>query len=93
LLLVLSTSIAGFAQDRAVVKRTNPVYPEMAKRMRVSGTVVVKVIIAADGKVTNATAVSGHPLLKQAAVNAVKDWQYAAGAEETRTVEINFRAE
>jgi TonB family protein len=89
-LLASALGITAFAQDRTLLKKEAPVYPEMARRMRVSGAVVLRVTIGADGKVKAATPVSGHPLLTQAAVSTVKQWVYAAGAEETRNVEIKF---
>lgn len=90
LLFSAAISIGAIAQDRAVVKRTAPAYPEMARRMHVAGKVVVKVTIAPDGRVKSASAVSGHPLLTQAAVSAVRNWVYSAGPEETKNVEISF---
>jgi TonB family protein len=93
LLLILALSVSAAAQDRAVTKQVRPTYPEMARRMHVAGTVVLKVTIGTDGKVKSATPVSGHPLLTQAALTAVKEWVYTPGPEETRNVELKFEAQ
>jgi TonB family protein len=93
LFLLSALSLSVFAQDRTLVKKAAPSYPEMARRMHVGGAVVVKITIGPDGKVKSASALSGHPLLTQAAVSAVKEWVYSPGAEETRNVEINFTAQ
>lgn len=92
-LLLAALSLSVYAQDRTLVKKAAPTYPEMARRMHVGGAVVVKVTIGPDGKVKSASVVSGHPLLTQAALYAVKEWVYSPGAEETRNVEINFAAQ
>jgi TonB family protein len=91
--LLAALCVSVFAQDRTLVKKASPTYPEMARRMHVGGAVVVRITIAPDGKVKSATVVSGHPLLSQAALYAVKEWVYSPGAEETRNVEINFAAQ
>lgn len=91
--LLASLSLSVFAQDRTLLRKAAPSYPEMARRMHVAGAVVIKVTIGPDGKVKSASVISGHPLLTQAALNAVKEWVYSAGAEETRNVEINFAAQ
>lgn len=88
---VLALAVAAYADEsRAVVNRTKPVYPELAKRMNVQGTVAVKAVVMADGKVKSVSPLSGNPILSQAAQAAVKQWQYAPGAEEVITVEMTF---
>lgn len=63
------TVSGGMLNDKAV-SLPRPAYPPVAKAAGASGTVVVQVIVDETGKVTSATAVSGHPLLRQAAVQA-----------------------
>jgi TonB family protein len=53
-----------------LVSKPMPVYPKTAKAARASGTVTVRVDIDEEGKVVNATATYGHPLLTQAAIEA-----------------------
>jgi TonB family protein len=58
------------------VERVNPTYPPLAKAARVSGAVVVEVMIDEEGNVTSARAVSGHPLLRDPAVGAAQGWRF-----------------
>jgi len=60
----------------ALIRQIPPVYPPLAKQARIQGTVVMNATIARDGTVQNLTMVSGHPLLAQAAMDAVRQWVY-----------------
>jgi TonB family protein len=53
-----------------------PVYPAIAQSARVSGTVTIEATIGPDGKVTDATVVRSVPMLDQAALDAVRQWEY-----------------
>lgn len=76
---------------RKVKTKVAPVYPELAKRMSITGKVKVEVVIGPDGRVKNARAVGGHPLLVQACIDAVKEWKFVAAPEETtQVVEFDF---
>ena len=95
--LVLSGS-SGFAQSgstdetkRKVKTKTAPVYPELAKRMNVTGKVKIEVVITPDGHVKSTRVVGGHPLLVQVCQDAVKEWKFVPAAEETtQIVEFEF---
>jgi len=88
----------GFAQTattdegkRKVKTRVSPTYPELAKRMSVSGKVKIEVIIAPDGHVKSTRAIGGHPLLVQSCTDAVKEWKFFPATEETtQIVEFDF---
>jgi TonB family protein len=76
---------------RKVKTKVAPTYPELAKRMNVTGRVKIEVIITADGRVKSTRALGGHPLLVQSCIEAVKEWKFAAAAEETtQVVEFDF---
>lgn len=60
----------------SAVKKVQPIYPLIAKAIGVSGAVQVQIVIDENGKVTEAKAVGGHPLLQAAAVEAVKQWLF-----------------
>ena len=76
---------------RKVKSKVTPAYPELAKRMSVTGKVKIEVIIAADGHVKSTRAVGGHPLLVQACQDAVKEWKFLPAPEEsTQLVEFDF---
>jgi protein TonB len=53
-----------------------PVYPPLASKVRVSGTVILEATLTAEGKVEEIKVVSGHPLLVDAAIHCVKQWIY-----------------
>jgi len=61
---------------RAVVVRVQPVYPELAKRMGISGIVTLRAIVLPDGTVSETHIENGHALLRQAAVEAVRHWRF-----------------
>jgi protein TonB len=54
----------------------SPIYPPLASKARVSGMVVLEATLTAQGAVEEIRVISGHPLLIQAAVDCVKQWQY-----------------
>ncbi len=57
-------------------KHVPPVYPPIAQAARVSGEVGIEVTIGADGKVKDAKIIKSIPLLDQAALDAVKQWEF-----------------
>jgi TonB family protein len=96
-LAVLAISpLPAVAQEeisRKVKSKVKPSYPEIAKRMSISGTVKLQVVVAPNGAVKSAKIVGGHPLLANAASDAVKKWRFEAGPEETTgLVEFKFAA-
>jgi len=76
---------------RKTKSRVEPVYPELARKMKITGMVKVRVTIAANGSVKTASLVGGHPLLANAALDAVKRWHFEVAPEEsTQIVEFRF---
>jgi TonB family protein len=69
--------VGGRVQNNKLVSKTDPVYPELAKSARISGTVELAALIGPDGQMKQLSVISGHPLLRQAALDAVKNWVYA----------------
>jgi len=53
-----------------------PIYPDIARVARVSGTVVVECTIDPSGRVVDARVITGHPLLNESALDAVRRWRY-----------------
>jgi TonB family protein len=96
--MLLGTSV--FAQQsltdegkRKVKSRSTPSYPELARRMNVSGKVKIELVILPDGRVKSSRAIGGHPLLVQACQDAVKDWKFMPASDETtQVVEFEFQA-
>lgn len=88
---IASAQTASEEGKRKVKTKVTPVYPELAKRMNVSGKAKIEVIITPDGRVKSTRAVGGHPLLVQACLDAVKEWKFVAAPEETtQVVECEF---
>jgi TonB family protein len=98
LLALAMLAVGGFSQTstgdegkRKLKTKTSPVYPELARRMNVSGRVRIEIIITPEGRVRSTRVVGGHPLLVQACQDAVKEWKYLPAAEEsTQIVEFDF---
>jgi protein TonB len=92
--MVLLHPLVGRAQEeisRKVKTKVSPAYPDLARRMSISGVVKVQVVVAPNGSVKSTKVVGGHPLLVNAAVDAVKKWRFEAASEETTgVVEFKF---
>jgi len=58
------------------INAPNPSYPQMAKIAHIQGDVVLQATISKNGTIENLRAVSGHPILIQAALDAVRQWKY-----------------
>ena len=85
---------AGLAQDRIdrkVKSKVQPTYPEIARKMGLAGNVKLQLVVSANGEVKETKVIGGHPILVNAAVDAVKKWRFeTASAESTGTVEFRF---
>jgi protein TonB len=68
--------VGGAVQNAKLVNRVQPIYPPLARQTRISGTVKLHAIIGKNGNVDQLQVVSGHPLLVQAALDAVRQWRY-----------------
>jgi TonB family protein len=76
---------------RKVVNRVVPAYPELARTMNLKGVVRVEALVAANGTVKSLEARGGHPVLVQAAENAVRKWKWAPSVHETKEpIEVRF---
>jgi TonB family protein len=82
--LVFRAAVSGQEPERKVLARTAPVYPELAKRMHLSGKVKLEVVIAPEGKVKSAKLVGGNPVFESNSVNAVMQWRFAAADKATK---------
>ncbi|HUE52894.1 MAG TPA: energy transducer TonB [Terriglobales bacterium] len=79
---------------RKVKNKVSPVYPEIARRMNITGTVKVMVIVAPNGTLKSSKAVGGHPVLVNAAMDAIKKWKFESATEESSgIVEFKFQPE
>jgi protein TonB len=62
--------------EGSLMHRVEPVYPPIAKSARIQGNVLLEAVIGKDGTVQNLQVVSGHPMLVNAALWAVRQWRY-----------------
>ena len=90
-LLALVPAAFAQADGRKVKSKVTPVYPELAKRMNVSGAVKIQVTITPAGLIKSTKVVGGHPLLVESALEALKKWRFEPGGDETtQLVVFNF---
>jgi protein TonB len=68
--------VGGQVKAPAQTKRVNPPYPPEAQAAGVQGIVILEATIGADGKVTDVRVLRSIPLLDQAALDAVRQWEY-----------------
>ncbi len=80
--------VGGLVQPPTPVYTPRPEYPLLARQVRVSGVVNLEAVIGVDGRVRSLRLVSGHPLLVNAAVNAVRQWRYTPILLNSEPVEI-----
>jgi TonB family protein len=77
--------------SRRIVTKVAPTYPAVARRMQIQGNVKVAAVVAANGSVKSVEVKGGHPLLAQAAQQAVLEWKWEPSPRETReVVELKF---
>ncbi len=84
----LRIRVSAAVAEGLLKQQVRPVYPAEAKEKHVQGHVVMKAIIDTNGEVTRLDLVSGHPLLAQAAIEAVRNWKYKPFLLEGKTVEV-----
>jgi TonB family protein len=77
---------------RRAKTRVEPIYPELARKMHLSGTVKIEVVVAANGSVKGARIVGGHPVLAGAALDAARKWRFDPSPTESTGV-IDFKFE
>jgi TonB family protein len=79
------------ASSRKIVARIAPQYPTLARSMNLQGSVKADVLVAPNGTVKSVEIKGGHPLLGQAAQNALREWKWEPGPRETHElVELKF---
>jgi protein TonB len=91
-----ASRVGGVVEQATLLRRTPTSYPALARQARISGTVRVEALIGTDGRVKSAKAISGPPLLRQSAVDSVKQWTYRPAmlngvpSETTTSVDLLF---
>jgi TonB family protein len=88
--------IGGQIGEPKKIRDMRPVYPEEAKANGIQGLVILQVLIDIDGRVVDAQILRGHPLLNEAAIDAVTQWEFTPTllngdpVQVQLTVTINF---
>jgi TonB family protein len=89
--------VGGAIAEPHKTKDAKPQYPEVAKVNRVQGVVIMDCLITPEGKVAAVRVLRGIPLLDEAAMNAVRHWEYTPTLVDGKpvpvimTVTVNFR--
>ena len=88
--------VGGNVQKARLLNQPRPAYPPLARQARISGMVRLEAVIAKDGTIQQLRVVSGHPLLVQSALSAVRRWRYrptnlnGVAVEVATTIEVYF---
>ena len=88
--------VGGDIREPRKLKNVAPVYPAVAQTARITGVVIMDIIVGRDGRVTDAKVLRSIPLLDQAAVDAVRQWEFeptllnGVPVEVVMTVTVNF---
>jgi protein TonB len=89
-------AVSTGVQAAKLIRQVKPIYPQLARQARISGTVRLVAIIGKDGAIENLQVAAGHPLLVPAAVEAVKQWLYqptllnGEPVDVITQIEVNF---
>ncbi len=88
---IVAQSSDQSSDDRKVVSRVEPDYPEALKRLYIGGVVRVEVVVASNGAVKNTKLLGGSPILGQSSMKAIRQWKYVpASSDQTLTVRMEF---
>src|ERR1700723_2987662 len=97
--MVAGPSVPGVRaqnSDNEIVRRAKskvqPEYPELARKMNITGTVKVQVVVSPNGTVKDAKVMGGHPVLANAALDAVRKWRFEPPAAES-TGAVDFKSD
>ena len=71
-----------------LIQRVQPEYPPLARQARIQGIVILRAIISREGRIEKLQLVSGHPMLVEAAIDAVRQWRYRPYLLNDQPVEV-----
>lgn len=98
-LLLASTPLSRAQQDqseskRKMVTKVVPIYPPLAQKMGIAGSVKIEAVVSSNGTVKSTGILGGHPVLAQAGVDAVRRCKWEGSSRETREIVVlNFHPE
>jgi TonB family protein len=89
--VVSAQSASPTTEERKVITRVAPVYPELGKKMHLQGVVKIEAIVRPNGTVKSTRVLGGNPVLVDAATEAVNKWKFeAAQSETTEVLQLTF---
>ncbi len=89
--------VGGVVQSAKLLRQAKPVYPPLARSARISGVVRLEAVIGRNGTIESLHVMSGHPLLVEAALEAVRQWVYQPtllngdAVEVLTQIEVHFK--
>ena len=87
-----SPALAQAELTRKTKTKVAPAYPDLARRMNITGTVKVLVVVSPSGNLKDTKVVGGNPILVNAAMDALKKWKFeSSDSDSTGTVEFKFQ--
>lgn len=89
-IFALLFTVPLLAQSRKPITNPAPVYPELAKRMHLTGVVKATITVGPDGQIKNVEFQGGHPVLIEAVQETLKAWKYAPAPVETK-IQAEFK--
>ena len=94
--LLVASPFCRAQQDQAETKRkivtkVVPIYPNLARKMGITGSVKIEALVLPNGSVKSTETLGGHPVLAQAAVEAVRSCKWEPAPHETKEIMVfNF---
>jgi len=88
---LLTAQESSTSGSRKLLDKTEPLYPTLARKNGLTGTVKLRVVVAPDGKPKDVAVVGGNPVFVESATDSVKKWKWSvAQSESTEMVEVKF---
>lgn len=84
---------ASLKDKPKLIKKVAPGYPAEAKKKNIAGKVVLEAVVDTQGNVADITKATGHPILIQAAMEAVEQWKYEPYIKDGKPKEVKFTVE
>jgi len=85
---------ASSEKHRKVIYKVTPEYPDIAKKIKLSGTVKLSVQVGPNGRVLSTRILGGHPVLAKFATDAVQRWRFEPSLQSTEeVVQVDFEPE
>ena len=81
-------AVSNLQQQSKLIRMVQPTYPPLAREARIQGVVLLHIVVDEEGNVAQEDVLSGHPLLQDAAIAAVKRWKYSPTILNDRPIQV-----